>query len=225
MLLFMEIAVSKLEILKMVSEEALKEFKEIYKEEYGVDLDDRTATDLAVNLLTLFDKIYRPIKKSWWEEYVREEVRKVEELIYAQFKLDINGIHGIKHWKRVQLIGRYLAEQTKADVEIIDLFAFLHDSKREDDYDDIYHGKRASVFAQELYNRRVITIREDQLKQLQFACEHHTNSAIKSKDITIQTCWDADRLDLWRLGIKPDPHFLNTEFAKQEKTINLWKQC
>src|SRR5687768_16073458 len=127
----------------MVSEEALKEFKVIYKEEYGVDLDDKTATDLAVNLLTLFDNIYRPIKKSWLEEYVRDEVKKVEELVYAQFKLDINGIHGIKHWKRVQLIGRYLAEHTKADAEVVDLFAFLHDSKREDDYDDIHHGKRA----------------------------------------------------------------------------------
>ena len=173
----------------------------------------------------MFNAIYRPVKKEWMEKYLNKEIRQLEELVYAQFKLDINGIHGIKHWKRVQLIGRYLAKHTKADEEVVDLFAYLHDSKREDDNDDIYHGKRASVFVQELYNKRILTIREDQLKQLQFACEHHTNSAIKSKDITIQTCWDADRLDLWRLGIKPDPFFLNTEFAKQEKTINLWKQC
>ena len=153
---------------------------------------------------------------------VSEETLK--ELACAQFKLDINGIHGIKHWKRVQLIGRYLSKETKADAEVVDLFAYLHDSKREDDHDDVHHGKRASSFAQELYDKRILTIREDQLKQLLFACEHHTDSAIKSKDVTIQTCWDADRLDLWRLGIKPDPFFLNTEFAKRDEVIELWRQ-
>lgn len=208
----------------MLSDKALQEFKEIWKEEYGEEISDAKATELGINLLTMFDAIYRPIKREWWEEYIGEQNKKVEELVYAQFKLDINGVHGIKHWKRVQIIGRYLAKSTKADIEIVDLFAYLHDSKREDDYDDIHHGKRASIFAQELYNRRVITIREDQLKQLQFACEHHTNSTIKSKDITIQTCWDADRLDLWRLGIKPDPHFLNTDFAKRDEVIKLWEQ-
>lgn len=124
----------------------------------------------------------------------------------------------------MQLIGKYLSKHTKADAEVVDLFAYLHDSKREDDNDDIHHGKRASVFAQELYNKRILTIREDQLKQLLFACEHHANSAIKSKDVTIQTCWDADRLDLWRLGIRPDPFFLNTEFAKRDEVIEFWRQ-
>ena len=147
----------------------------------------------------------------------------LEELVCTQFKLDINGIHGIGHWKRVQALGRFLAERTKADAEVVDLFAYLHDSKREDDNDDIFHGKRASVFVQELYDKRVLTIREDQLKQLLFACEHHSDSKVKSNDVTIQTCWDADRLDLWRLGIRPDPFFLNTSKAKEKESIEFAK--
>jgi hypothetical protein len=34
-------------------------------------------------------------------------------------------------------------------------------------------------------------------------------------DITVQTCWDADRLDLPRVGIQPLPQFLCTEAAKK----------
>ena len=37
--------------------------------------------------------------------------------------------------------------------------------------------------------------------------------------MTIQTCWDADRLDLGRVGMMPDPRFLSTEIAKRRDTI------
>ena len=33
-------------------------------------------------------------------------------------------------------------------------------------------------------------------------------------DITVQTCWDADRLDLGRVGIVPQPEKLCTEGAR-----------
>ena len=36
---------------------------------------------------------------------------------------------------------------------------------------------------------------------------------------TIQTCWDADRLDLGRVGITPDPSWLCTEAAKRPEVI------
>ena len=37
--------------------------------------------------------------------------------------------------------------------------------------------------------------------------------------MTIQTCWDADRLDLIRAGITPDPNHLCTAAAKEPKII------
>jgi hypothetical protein len=49
----------------MLSEAALLEFKKIWMEEYGEEISDEKAAELGINLLTLFDHIYRPVKKSW----------------------------------------------------------------------------------------------------------------------------------------------------------------
>lgn len=65
-------------------------------------------------------------------------------LIIGQFKLDVDMVHGISHWRRVREIGNYLAKQTKADIEVVNLFAYLHDAKRQDEYDDLEHGQRAN---------------------------------------------------------------------------------
>lgn len=52
----------------MLSETALREFKKIYAEEFGEELSDEKATELGLNLLSLFNCIYRPIKKDWIEK-------------------------------------------------------------------------------------------------------------------------------------------------------------
>ena len=46
----------------MLSKESIQEFKKIFKEEFGQELDDQTAFNLARNTLNLFKVIYRPIK-------------------------------------------------------------------------------------------------------------------------------------------------------------------
>lgn len=51
----------------MLSETALQEFKKIYVEEFGEEISDEKATELGINLLSLFNRIYRPIKKDWAE--------------------------------------------------------------------------------------------------------------------------------------------------------------
>ena len=56
----------------MLSNNALQAFKKIYLEEFGEEIDDTEATAMAVNLLTLFDYIYRPLKKEWFTE---EEIK------------------------------------------------------------------------------------------------------------------------------------------------------
>lgn len=148
-------------------------------------------------------------------------------LVKRQFKLDLNSDHGTKHWKRVQTISNYLAEQTKADIEVINLFAYLHDIKRENETDDPEHGERASIFVKELYDEKQIKISEKQLNQLVFACRYHSDPKSKSDDTTIQTCWDSDRLDLWRVGIIPDSEHLSLEVSKLEMTrkfaLKLWQ--
>ena len=49
----------------MISQEALQEFKRIWQEEEEEVLSDEVAMEKAVNLLTLFDAIYHPIKQDW----------------------------------------------------------------------------------------------------------------------------------------------------------------
>lgn len=49
----------------MISDAALKEFQEIWREEVGTEISDEQAMEEATQLLTLFDAIYRPIKKEW----------------------------------------------------------------------------------------------------------------------------------------------------------------
>jgi hypothetical protein len=60
----------------MVSPEALKEFKRIWKAEYGTEITDAEALPKAVALLTLFDVIYRPITKAQAEKYGNDKNAK-----------------------------------------------------------------------------------------------------------------------------------------------------
>jgi len=52
----------------LISEKALKEFITLYKEEFGIELDEATALDAATNLLTFFDHVYRPVPQEWLDE-------------------------------------------------------------------------------------------------------------------------------------------------------------
>lgn len=47
----------------MISEEALIELKKIYFDEFEIEISDEDAEKLGSDLLTMFDHIYRPIKK------------------------------------------------------------------------------------------------------------------------------------------------------------------
>jgi hypothetical protein len=53
----------------MISDQALQEFKMIWRQETGQEITDKEALDAAVALLGVFDAIYRPIPKEWSDEY------------------------------------------------------------------------------------------------------------------------------------------------------------
>lgn len=57
----------------MLSEKALENFKKIWKEEYGEDIPNEKAVELSINLLTMFDSVYRPVKREWINEYPVKE--------------------------------------------------------------------------------------------------------------------------------------------------------
>lgn len=46
-----------------LSKEAVEEFQQIYKKEFGKEISYAEAEDMGIRLINLFEVIYRPIKK------------------------------------------------------------------------------------------------------------------------------------------------------------------
>lgn len=128
-----------------------------------------------------------------------------------------NGIHGIVHWARVLENGLRLAEATGADVTVVRLFAVFHDSRRRNDHYDPEHGARGAALAGS-YGAAALGISDEQLELLEYACRFHADGLTEGH-ITVQTCWDADRLDLPRCGIPVRPDRLCTDAAKDPALI------
>jgi uncharacterized protein len=140
------------------------------------------------------------------------------EVIRAQFKLDWHGIHGAPHWARVRENGLKLAALTGAKAPVVELFAFLHDSRRIADGKDFGHGARAAEFAIHLRAEGTITLSDSDFELLTLACMKHSDG-LTTADMTVQVCWDADRLDLGRVGTRPQPLYLCTDAAKDLNVI------
>jgi uncharacterized protein len=123
-------------------------------------------------------------------------------------------LHGPDHWRTVARNGKQLCEATHgADPYVVTLFAALHDACRNSDGWDPDHGRRAAVLAGQL--RGVyFEITDGQLRLLDYALRLHTDGFVV-EDPTVGCCWDADRLDLPRCGIKPDSRYLSTAAAKE----------
>ena len=140
--------------------------------------------------------------------------------ILAQFRIKQHGAHGQSHWARVRKHGLTIGREVGADLLVVELFAFLHDSQRENEYSDPSHGARAAAYAQSL-NGTYFSLAPEQLEKLCIAMTGHSEGKIH-RDPTIQTCWDADRLDLGRVGTKPRAKYLSAEGAKHIESAYAW---
>jgi uncharacterized protein len=122
-------------------------------------------------------------------------------------------IHGPEHWRRVERNGLLLAADANVDVDVVKLFALFHDSRRESDGWDPDHGARGASFAAD---RRGdwYELSDDRFELLHYACTWHTDGK-RHDDPTIAACWDADRLDLGRVGIMPDPKRMCTKLGAE----------
>jgi uncharacterized protein len=135
------------------------------------------------------------------------------DVLKGHYRLDWNGIHGVKHWARVRTNGLALARETEANPMVVELFAFLHDSCRESEGHDPLHGHRAADLACRLHGH-LIRLSATDFDLLVIACRGHTHEPWHP-DPTIGTCWDADRLDLTRVDIIPDPALMSTNAGKR----------
>jgi uncharacterized protein len=143
--------------------------------------------------------------------------RELIAFLRSQFALDWRGIHGAPHWARVRRNGLLLAKSTGAVVQVVEAFALVHDSCRLNDGHDPEHGCRAAALARRL-NDPLLELDGPGLRLLVQACEEHSDGHLDA-DITVQTCWDADRLDLGRVGIRPQASRLCTPAARQPAVI------
>ena len=123
-----------------------------------------------------------------------------------------SSIHGLYHWQTVERNGLYLAKFTGADVKVVSYFAYFHDCMRENEHDDPKHGARGSRYAKK--HKQLLDLTDEQLAMLCRACSGHTHGR-QSACATVSTCWDADRLDLGRVGIVPDSRYLFSDEAKR----------
>jgi uncharacterized protein len=135
-----------------------------------------------------------------------------------QFLLDWKGVHGVRHWSRVRRNGLLIAKDNGADTSVVQYFSFLHDSRRFNEDSDPNHGKRAAEFALSLRDSYV-DLNDTTFPLLVTACEGHTGERYH-EDATVQTCWDADRLDLGRVGIRPDPDRMCTVKGRQLASVS-----
>jgi uncharacterized protein len=142
--------------------------------------------------------------------------------VLSQFRISKDGVHGPSHWARVRHHGMIVGKAVGADLLVVELFAFLHDSQRRNEFEDEFHGERAAEFAASM-NHRYFDLEATQLTKLVSAIRSHSDGDVHQCS-TIQTCWDADRLDLGRVGIKPSARYLSQIAAKQIQTAYDWSK-
>lgn len=129
-------------------------------------------------------------------------------------------LHGEAHWKAVALTGLFISRLTGgASMPFLYVFAMLHDMCRLNDDHDPAHGERASMlFARLVMHPGVQGFGpyEPATEDMIYALAHHVGAphARDHANLNVGICWDADRLNLWRVGVRPDPAYLTTEVGQ-----------
>ncbi len=148
----------------------------------------------------------------FWIAGIRDYVKSV-------FSCGPHSIHGPVHWQRVETFGVKIAQHSGADLAVVRLFALLHDACRQNDGEDLEHGPRAAAMLHRIVPS-VFSLDPKRFGLLEHAIRHHT-SGLVSEDPTIGTCWDADRLDIGRVGITPTPEYMSTDCGREMATQSL----
>ena len=96
------------------------------------------------------------------------------------------------------------------NIKVVRFFAYLHDKCRLDDWDDLEHGVRAADMLSTLKDTVLKDFTDEEIMLLEKACRYHT-TVQRTGIPTVDVCFDADRLDLGRVGIVPNPMLMATE--------------
>ena len=148
-------------------------------------------------------------------------IKKALAVVRPIFRLNYqSGVHGVAHWSRVWYHGQRIAHSLDVNPAILAWFAFLHDSQRHNDHRDPLHGSRAADFALKLRkNHTLVELNATEFEHLCEAMRLHSDGHTEG-EAAIRACWDADRLDLARVGIHPRVTKLCTPYARTPRVIS-----
>lgn len=161
--------------------------------------------------------IYSDSKTEDQEEKIMLTPALIHAVIDQHSLKGTHSIHFVDHWARVLENGRCLASQNSARLDVVELFAVFHDAGRTRDGIEPQHGKCGARIAASMRGR-FFELDQIGMDLLDRACRMHTAGRTDA-DVTVQTCWDSDRLDLLRAGIYPAPYRLCTPAARDPKMI------
>ena len=148
-------------------------------------------------------------------EYDEKEIVQVRDFVLQSWKM--GDTHGLSHWQRVERNGLLLSMQDgefRSDVciKVVRYFAYLHDACRENDDGDVEHGVRAANMLHNIRQTILKDFTEEEFDLLETACRLHTTKH-RTGNITVDICFDADRLDLGRVGLTPNPKLMATSMG------------
>lgn len=133
----------------------------------------------------------------------------IKEVMSGEFP----GYHDRRHWLNVSRTGASIAIAEGISPNVPLLFGIYHDCRRVNDGDDPDHGIRASDLVREHHIKGWLNLSEDEVWNLRMACKWHSDGQTSEIPV-IGVCWDADRLDLPRVGWQTDEKFMSTETGK-----------
>lgn len=169
---------------------------------------------------------YFLLPKNQKPKFPPSEIEEVKNFALDGWELD--DTHGLPHWQRVERNGILLSVEDgcireDVNIKVVRFFAYLHDKCRYDNGEDIGHGMRAAEMLHTIRDTILKEFSDEEFALLEMACRYHTTKH-RTGIPTVDVCFDADRLDLGRVGIEPDPARMATEqgayYAKNRYLID-----
>ncbi|MBV9946472.1 MAG: hypothetical protein JOZ69_06470 [Myxococcales bacterium] len=139
-------------------------------------------------------------------------------------------IHGPAHWFRVRRFGALLSAREGLPTDArrcVEIFSLVHDLARLDDGGGNQHAIDGASYVDEVLPAVFGALPSEQIETVRAAIRYHSDGLVaqaagelglfdrvaaprESVVRTIACCWDADRLDLPRVGILPQPRLMST---------------
>lgn len=125
-------------------------------------------------------------------------------------------LHGEVHWRAVAATFLHIQKnKSDIDLEVGLAFALFHDSQRQDEMGDTWHGEAAAEFvaSSDTLLHLIGPARRDQVFA---ACALHNEGYVERNNRSIGACLDADRLNLVRIGIQPKMDYMSVIQTENE---------